>query len=133
IGLNNKLYYNASMSVIKNIFVPPKGTTDHFFNIYILKELSEQLEVRGEISKFVQVSEIIQSFIEHGYRYSSIMDGLANLFEMNFLDTDEQLSDIDWKDLPESFNVAVTSKGFYYYKKLCYRFHYLDLILQDTP
>src|SRR5690606_29508684 len=46
---------------------------------------------------------------------------------------DEQLSDTDWKDLPANFNLFLTLKGYYYLKFLVTRFHYFDLVSQDTP
>jgi hypothetical protein len=49
------------------------------------------------------------------------------------IDTDEQISDIDWQELPSNFNLSITAKGHYYLVEMLNKFFYLDLVLQDTP
>ncbi|TKK71658.1 hypothetical protein FC093_01135 [Ilyomonas limi] len=43
------------------------------------------------------------------------------------------MSDINWNELPTSFNLYLTLKGHYYLNELINRFLYYDLIFQDTP
>ena len=133
IGLNNKLYYNSEMSLINNIFIPSTDSDDHFLNLYILKDLFDRLESGGISNKYMAIKEILEKFISFGYRANVVNESIINLIKLNLLDTDEQLSDIEWENLPLEFNVGITAKGHYYFKELCSRFHYLDLVLQDTP
>jgi hypothetical protein len=55
------------------------------------------------------------------------------LINISLIDTDEVLTDVGKKDIPDELNITITLKGYYYIKELCTRFHYFDLIIQDTP
>jgi len=133
IGLHNKLYFNSEFSIVHNLFIPPSGSNDHFINFYVLKDLNDFLESKGSANRYILSNSIIEKFVDLGYRANAIVNSLTRLLKMNLLDTDEQLSDVDWSSIPKSLNIGITSKGFYYYKELCTRFHYLNLVLQDTP
>lgn len=133
IGLHNKLYYNSEFSLVHNLFIPPVDCDDHFINFYILKDIYDIMESKGSANKYVLSNNLIDKFVAIGYRVSVIVNSLTNLLKFNLLDTDEQLSDIEWNTLPKNINVGITSKGHYYFKELSTRFHYIDLCLQDTP
>lgn len=133
ISLNNKLYYNSEISIVHNIFIPPHECNDHFLNLYILKDLVNIFESKGPANKYVLSNKLIENFVGLGYRAGIIINALTYLIKNNFIDTDEQLSDVDWELLPKDLNIGITSKGHYYYKELVTRFHYIDLCLQDTP
>ena len=133
IGLHNKLYYNSEFSLVHNLFIPPTDSDDHFVNFYILKDMYDILESKGSANKYVLSNDIIDKFVSVGYRASIIVNALTKLLKYNLLDTDEQLSDIEWDILPKNLNIGITSKGHYYFKELSTRFHYIDLCLQDTP
>lgn len=133
IGLHNKLYYNSEFSLIYNIFIPPNDCYDHFINIYVLKELFEINESKGSSNKYIMSNEFIDKFVSNGYRTGVVVGSITKLLKNNLIDTDEQLSDIEWEALPRNINIGITAKGHYYYKELITRFHYLDLCLQDTP
>lgn len=133
IGLHNKLYYNSEFSLVYNLFIPPTDSDDHFVNFYILKDMYDILESKGSANKYVLSNDIIDKFVSVGYRAIIIVNALTKLLKYNLLDTDEQLSDIEWDILPKNLNIGITSKGHYYFKELSTRFHYVDLCLQDTP
>ncbi len=133
IGLHNKLYYNSEFSIIYNLFIPPTDSDDHFVNFYILKDMFDIMESKGSANKNVLSNDLIDKFVSVGYRANVIVNSLTNLLKFNLIDTDEQLSDVEWDVLPKNLNIGITSKGHYYFKELCTRFHYIDLCLQDTP
>ncbi|OYU79897.1 MAG: hypothetical protein CFE23_11620 [Flavobacterium sp. BFFFF1] len=133
IGLNNKLYYDSETSLVNNVFIPSTDSDDHFLSLYILSDLVNRLEAGGVINKYLSLNELHEKFKSFGYRNNIINECIHRLLKSNLIDTDEQLSDIEWDSLPFDCNIAITSKGYYYYRELCGRFHYLDLVLQDTP
>lgn len=133
IGLNNKLYYNSEISLISNIFIPPADSNDHFLKLYILKDLLTRLEIEGVSNKYCTFSDIIKRFVSYGYKFNTVFDVVTSLIKQNFIDTDEHINDTDIKDILDTYNIAISSKGYYYFKSICFRFHYLDLVLQDTP
>lgn len=133
LGLQNKLYYNNEISIIKNLFIPPKESIDHFLNIYILKYYSNILTKNGSNNKFSSYKECIETFLTFGYRKVSINDSVENLIKINLLETDNIISDIDKLNINDDDNIAISSKGYYYLNTLINTFTYLDLTLQDTP
>lgn len=133
IALQNRHYYNSQISVIFNLFIPPKDSNDHFIRFYILKDFAEIIDSVNHTEKFIKNVDIIEKFTSLGYKINIINAALFDLIDSSLLDTDEQLSDIEWDELPSHYNITITAKGFYYLKELLYRFHYYDLIGQDTP
>lgn len=134
IGLYSKLYYNHEISAIPNLFYPCENCDDHFLKCWILKYLQVKLEQGGNISKFERYNILIEEFTGFGYRFDIINKYLSELLNQEFIESDELLSDIKWQELPEKeFNISISPKGYYYLKELKNHFHYLDLILQDTP
>jgi len=133
IGLQNKHYYNSEISFIYNVFTPPTDSTDHFIKIYVLQDLNDIIEKRSYTERFVANTFIIEKLNSLGYKINTINSTLASLIKAALVDTDEQLSDVEWMELPEKYNLSLTAKGHYYLKEMINRFHYYDLILQDTP
>ncbi|RZK25735.1 MAG: hypothetical protein EOO43_04735 [Flavobacterium sp.] len=132
IALQNKHYYSSETSIVYNLFTPPIDSDDHFIKIYILFDLSTFLEGKSHVDRYVSNESIIEKFVEFGYRANIINLAMSELIKASLIETDEQLSDVDWKELPSKFNVALTMKGNYYLNVLIDRFHYYDLIGQDT-
>jgi len=134
IGLYNKLYYNSEISAIPNIFYPCENSNDHFLKIWILKFLSSKLTDGGSIAKYDSYINIIESFVSYGYRTDILNKTILQLLDLELIESYEKLSDIKWMDLPNyNFNICISAKGYYYLMELKNRFHYLDLVLQDTP
>jgi hypothetical protein len=133
IGLQNRLYYSSEVSILHNFFIPPIDSDDHFIKLYIIEDLANLLDKKGPSGKYVLAKDLIDKFSSFGYRLNVINASLFDLVKLGMLDTDEQITDIDWKALPKDCNMAVTSKGYFYFKSLVNRFYYLDLVLQDTP
>lgn len=133
IALQNRHYFNSQISIIYNLFVPSVDSTDHFLKIYILKDLNEYIEQRSYTNKFIPNKIVIEKLNMLGYKINSIQSALSELLKAALIDTDEQLSDVEWKELPSEYNLSLTAKGHYYIKELINRFHYYDLILQDCP
>jgi hypothetical protein len=133
LGLQNKLYYNSEYSIIKNIFIPPKECNDHFINYFILNKCYNELEIKGVANKFISYSTIINTFEELGYRKSDIQNSITILFEYELLESGTFISDTEFLKISEEVDICISSKGYYYFKELIRRFHYYDLILQDTP
>jgi Cdc6-like AAA superfamily ATPase len=133
LGLHSKLYYNSDYSIIKNLFIPPQDSSDHFLNIYILKYFHEIFEKNGSVNKYISISECIKCFIDLGYRPNLINDSIKRLISYNMLESDDNISDIESITLESGINLAISSKGFYYFVDLITTFTYQDLCLQDTP
>lgn len=133
IGLQNKQYYNTEKSIIYNIFNPPIDSTDHFVKLYILKSLYDLVDSYGKSGRQVKSEELIEKFNNLGYKINTINSALIDLIKSNLINTEELLTDIEWSTLPDNTNFSITLKGYYYYYELIKRFHYLDLVLQDTP
>jgi GTPase SAR1 family protein len=133
IGLINKHYYNSKNSAIHNILSINENSTDHFLNFYILKELVKLYENEGNANRFISINTIYDLFSSFGYSIKTLRSAILDLINISLIDTDEVLTDIDKKDIPDELNLTITLKGYYYIKELCTRFHYFDLILQDTP
>jgi hypothetical protein len=133
IALQNRHYYRTDVSIVYNIFSPPLNSADHFIKLYLLYELGEILDSIAYTEKYLKSTIIIEKLTSLGYRINIINSALASLIKASLVDTDEQLSDVEWTELPEVFNIAITAKGFYYLNDLVYRFHYHDLVAQDTP
>ena len=62
------------------------------------------MESKGSANKYVLSNNLIDKFVSIGYRVSIIVNSLTTLLKYNLLDTDEQLSDIEWKILPKNIN-----------------------------
>ena len=134
IGLINKHYYSSKNSSIHNILLPNENSTDHFVNFYILKQLSNLYDKEGNIDKYVSLNDMIEMFSSLGYRANTIVDSIKKMINLSLVDTDSNLSDVDKKEfIVEQIKLCITLKGYYYVKELITRFHYIDLILQDTP
>jgi GTPase SAR1 family protein len=133
IGLINKHYYNSKNSAIHNILSINDNSTDHFLNFYILKELVKLYENEGNSNRFISIENIYTLFSSFGYSIKTLRSTILELINISLIDTDEILTDINKKDIPDELNITITLKGYYYIKELCTRFHYLDLIIQDTP
>ena len=133
IGLINKHYYNSKNSAIHNILLVNENSTDHFLNFYILKELLRLYENEGNANRYISINTIYDLFSSFGYSIKTLRTAIIELINISLIDTDEVLTDIDKKDIPDELNITITLKGYYYIKELCTRFHYFDLIIQDTP
>lgn len=133
LGLQNKLYYNSEFSIINNIFLPPKETNDHFINFYILQKFCENFDIKGNTNKFISFVEIVDIFKDLGYRTNVIISSIKKMLQIELLESDEFISDIELTILELEIELGISTKGYYYFKELIKRFHYIDLILQDTP
>lgn len=134
IGLENKIYYNHISSQIKNIFYPISPNSDYFVKYYILKALDEQLSFGGINNKHRNYNELVDEFNNYGYKKDVINQEMECLIKENLVETDKIISDISWTKLPNNdFSITITAKGHYYVKELVNRFHYFELVLQDTP
>ncbi len=133
LGLQNKLYYNSEFSIINNIFIPPKDSNDHFINYFVLKRFFDTYETKGIANKYLSLNDLISFFKDLGYRTNFIFDSVEKLIEIELLESEDFLSDIELNILDDNINLCISSKGFYYFKELIKRFHYIDLVLQDTP
>lgn len=134
IGLYNKLYYNRDISIIPNLFYPCENSSDHFLKLWILKYLLLKFEQGGNISKFERYYVLVEEFVNFGYRVDIINRTISELLISELIESDEIISDVKWYQLPEKdFNLSISPKGHYYTKELKNRFHYLDMVLQDTP
>lgn len=133
LGLQNKLYYNSEYSIIYNIFIPPKDSSDHFVIYFVLKRFFDTYETKGISNKYLSFENVISFFKDLGYRTNIIINSIEKLLEKELLETEDFLSDIDLGSLEININLCISSKGYYYFKELIKRFHYFDLILQDTP
>lgn len=133
LGLQNKLYYNSDFSIINNIFLPPKDTNDHFMNYYILRKFCDNFESKGNSNKFMSFQDIVSFFKDFGYRTNTVISSIERMIELELIESDEFIADVELSHVDTDIYLGISSKGFYYMKELIMRFHYIDLVLQDTP
>jgi len=134
IGLNNKLYYTHQNSAVYNIFYPTHPASDHFIKIRILKYLNNIAKNQGFKEEFVYANDIIEVFLLVNYSKECITDELDSLLQNTLLTTDNYNSDIELADkISLDTALRISNTGIYYLNDLVNRFHYIDLVLQDTP
>ncbi|MCW3110412.1 MAG: hypothetical protein JWQ09_4918 [Segetibacter sp.] len=134
IGLNNKLYYIKENSVIYNIFNPTHELGDHFLKIRVLKYLYEYAKNKGFKEEFLSVNEIVEVFLQASYGKDCIVVELDSLLKNSLLTSDKYTSDIETPEkISMDIAVKISNTGIYYLNDLINSFHYLDLVLQDTP
>lgn len=134
VALDSNYYYEDSKSRIVNLFYPSKSNTNHFTKIRILNYLFSKLKQSSKKYDYYKVSVISEQFLKAGYTIDIIEEELQELFDYNLISTSEYTEDIEEETLLESTSmITITSVGVYYLKSLINRFHYIDLVLQDTP
>lgn len=134
ISLNNRLYYNSNTSTIYNIFLPAIDESDHFVKIKILRYLNDFAKSKAFKEGYLQTENIFETFIRYGYSRKVIEAEIEQLFRYGLLDTERIDSDISGEfKLDQVEEMTISNTGIYYFTDLIFRFHYLDLVLQDTP
>jgi hypothetical protein len=134
IGLNNKLYYAYQNSAIYNIYYPNHLASDHFIKVRILKYLYDFAKGKGFKEEFVSTEEIISAFLIVSYSTDCIIEELDSLLQNSLLMSDKYNSDIELPDkITVDSSIRISNRGIYYFTDLINRFHYIDLVLQDTP
>lgn len=134
VALDSNYYYEASKSKIINLFYPSKNNTNHFTKIRILNYLFDRLSQSSKKHDYFKVGEITEQFLKGGYTIDVIEEELQDLFDYKLVSTSEYTEDIEEETLLDSNSmISITSVGVYYLKSLANRFHYVDLVLQDTP
>ena len=134
VGLENRMYYDHGCSNIPNLFYPKSSGSDHFLKIYILKCLAEKIDKDGRNNKYVSVNSILSEFQDYGYSELDISTEIIGMVEKNLIDTEGSISDTSWDSMVSTdINICITLKGAYYLYKGITRFHYFDLVIQDTP
>ena len=134
VALDSNYYYEASKSKIINLFYPSKNNTNHFTKIRILNYLFERLSQSSKKYDYFKVGEITEQFLRGGYTIDVIEEELQDLFDYKLVSSSEYTEDIEEETLLDSNSmISITSVGVYYLKSLVNRFHYIDLVLQDTP
>lgn len=77
---------------------------------------------------------MVDEFNKYGYKEDVINQEIEYLIKENLIETDKIISDISWTKLPNNdFSITISAKGHYYVSELVNRFHYFELVLQDTP
>ena len=134
VGLNNKLYYDHEISALNNLFYPADNSKDHFIKIRVLSYLDKKLTSQGDSDRFDSVNNIVALFTNYGYRANIILKEVFALLKTGQIESDQLISDTDWKELASTtINICITAKGHYYINEIINKFFYLDLVLQDTP
>ncbi|MBC7553834.1 MAG: hypothetical protein H7257_07625, partial [Taibaiella sp.] len=135
IAVENRHYYNAEISRIMNLFTTLLDSSDHFISLYLLYDLNDLIENKQNFSRYVSSTVIIEKLTNLGYKINTVYDAISKLIKNELIDSDVVFTDVIWKELklPSEFNIGITLKGHYYFKKMLYRFHYYDIVVQDTP
>ncbi|MEN8929445.1 MAG: hypothetical protein ABF258_05480 [Flavobacteriales bacterium] len=134
IALDSNYYYEKDKSNVINIFYPSPSNRNHFTKLRLLNYLLTKLNNAQKRKEYFKVSSITSEFLKAGYTLDIIEEELQELFEYKLISTSEYTEDIEEiTELDSSSMVSITSVGLYYLKSLIPRFHYLDLVLQDTP
>jgi GTPase SAR1 family protein len=134
IALDSNYYYETNKSSIVNLFYPSKSNTNHFTKIRLLNFLYSKLNKSSKKIDYFSVNEVSNEFLKAGYSLDIIEEELQELFDYKMISTSEYSEDVeeDFK-IDLTTLISITSVGVYYLKNLVNRFHYFDLVLQDTP
>jgi len=134
IGLNNKLYYLHNVSTVYNIFYPNHNASDHFIKIRLLNYFYKKAKDSGFKDSFEKISDVINVFLEVSYSKECVLAELNSLLNNQLITSNTFSSDIERKEsVSNDDEVRISNRGIYYVTELIFRFHYLDLVLQDTP
>lgn len=134
VALSSKYYYSSDKSCIKNIFYPSKNNSNHFTKIRLLTYLLDKCCPEGKTRTFLSITDCFTTFIKAGYSREVILDELQELLDANLITTSDFSNDIDTDiKLTDLSKLTVSPVGNYYINTLYFKFHYLDLVLQDTP
>ncbi|MEO8069053.1 MAG: P-loop NTPase fold protein [Flavobacteriales bacterium] len=87
VGLQNKVYYNHTVSVIPNLFFPCEGGDSHFMKIYILKHLELKRSDEGEINKYQPYTLIMALFAGFGFKSYLVQQEIAELLKLGLIDS----------------------------------------------
>lgn len=134
IALDSNYYYETTKSKIVNIFYPSKNNTNHFTKVRILNYLFSKLNKSSKKVDYFSVFEISVEFLKAGYSTEIIEEEIQELFDYKLISTSEFSEDVeeDYK-IDSNSLITITSVGVYYLKSLINKFHYIDLVLEDTP
>jgi hypothetical protein len=134
VALDSNYYYETSKSKIVNIFYPSKNNNNHFTKIRLLNYLFSKLNKSSKKVDYFSVVEIAVEFLKAGYSIDIIEEEIQELFDYKLISTSEYSEDVeeDYK-IDSNSLISITSVGVYYLKSLINKFHYIDLILEDTP
>jgi hypothetical protein len=73
-------------------------------------------------------------FLKAGYTIDIVEEELQELFEKKLISTSDYTEDIEeLVEIDSTSMISITSVGVYYLNRLMGKFHYLDLVVQDTP
>ena len=134
IGLSNKLYYLHNISSVFNLFYPMHSASDHFIKIRILDFLYLRAKEGGFKDSFMKVNDLLPKFLDISYSRDCIIAELNALINNQLLMSNTFSSDVETLDVLEGDDeIRISNRGIYYISELVHRFHYLDLVLQDTP
>ena len=134
IALDNKLIYNSENSIVQNILKPINGNTNHFLKYKLLRYLERHSKSSSQGEKFYLIDSLIEVFGQAGYRTSIILGELDELMSYGLLESQDIRTDTkEMQKLERSDSIAINLKGHYYINNLINRFHYLELVAQDTP
>lgn len=134
IALDNKLVYSSETSVVNNIFKPVQGNTNHFTKFKILKYLSNYSKNSSGGENFILVDKILDDFCLSGHKRNILIGELNELLAYGLIESQEMISDTsESSSIKDKDSLTITLKGYYYVNELVNRFHYLELIAQDTP
>lgn len=134
IAFDNSRYYHSDESLIFNILNPVNGNSNHFTKIRILEFLYYESGQKVNVEKYYLVKEIIDIFKTAGYDDSIIISELTELLNWLLIDDIAISSDIDHDGKISMISkVRLTYSGMYYLTQLLNRFHYSELVMQDTP
>lgn len=136
IALENKKYYSNEISIIKNIFYPSLTNTSHFTKVKILKYLLNAKSNDSKSDKYVLLEKVQAVFFELGVSNKIFIDEVTELINWGMVETESAIEDTESNNIfneISSQSLTISLKGFYYVEVLKNKFHYLDLVLQDTP
>ncbi|WP_412473620.1 AAA family ATPase [Halobacteriovorax sp. YZS-1-1] len=134
IALDSSKYYHSDQSIVLNLFKPVVGNNNHFTKIRILKFLELESEGIVDENRFFPVKGILDVFRLAGYTDEIILGELTELLNSILIDNQIISSDIDSDGMiSELSQVRITYSGMYYLNNMICQFHYLSLVLQDTP
>ncbi|MEQ9217895.1 MAG: hypothetical protein RLO17_07635 [Cyclobacteriaceae bacterium] len=134
VALESKYYYHHEESIISNLFYPAKNNRNHFTKIRILNYLYDLAETHSFKDFHLPIGELNVAFELAGHNQDIIYNEVSQLIDYKMIETKSISSDVEeGVELTPESEIRINSCGIYYLKMLLNSFHYIDLVLQDTP
>lgn len=92
--------------------------------------------MNSKSDKYVLLDDVLAVFSNLGVSRKIFIDELTELISWGMIETESAVEDTESENIFKeisSQSLTISLKGYYYISTLKNKFHYIDLVLQDTP